>query len=418
MISKIHLKCDDIKKPLKILHVTPHYEPAFEMGGIVRSVSLLCRGLVRLGQVVTVFTTNNNRLGKLLDVPVDQEVDVGGVKTWYFPTKIFNKKFFYSPSLSGACYKKMREFDLLHLTSFWSYPGIPTGNAARQHNVPYIMSTRGTLDSYSLKQGWLKKNLFLNLFDRKNLQSAAAIHYTAELERERSHTFNRLKNPSFIIPNPVPLNEVTDLPNKEKAREYFSLPQDAQVISFVGRLHRRKALDILIQFFKKLSPLLNKNCYVLIAGPDDGDETRLRNIVTKNGLNDKVKFLGFVDAKKRGFVLKASDLFWLATYPGENFGHSAVEAMAAGVPVILSEYVGIYRDVLEDDAGIIVSHDSEDIAKKVVELMTNKERKMEMSENAKKAAQRYEQTHVVSLMLKTYQDVLTGQRSPECNWKD
>jgi glycosyltransferase involved in cell wall biosynthesis len=414
----MHLKGTDIKRPLKILHVTPHYEPAFEMGGVVRSVSLLCRGLVESGQEVTVFTTNNNRLGKTLDVPANQEVDVGGVKVWYFPTKFLNKKFFYSPGLGEACYKKMHTFDLLHLTSFWCYPGIPAGNAARHYNIPYIMSTRGTLDPYSLKQGWLKKKLYTNLFDRKNLQSAAAIHYTAELERERSHTFNKLKNPSFVVPNPLPVNEVTDLPNKENAREYFFLPQDAQVISFVGRLHRRKALNLLIQSYTKLAPLLNNNLFVMIAGPDDGDEARLRDIVIKNGLNDKVKFLGFVDAKKRGFVLKASDLFWFATYPGENFGHSAVEAMAAGVPVILSEYVGIYQEVLQDDAGIIVSHDSEDIVKKVVELITNNERKMKMSENAKKSAQRYEQNHVVSLMLKTYQDVLTGQRSPECNWSD
>jgi glycosyltransferase involved in cell wall biosynthesis len=90
-----------------------------------------------------------------------------------------------------------------------------------------------------------------------------------------------------------------------------------------------------------------------------------------------------VDAKKRGFVLKASDLFWLASHE-ENFGYSAVEAMAAGVPVILSEYVGIFRDVLQDDSGIIVSHDMDDITKKVVELLTNKERKMRMSETLKK----------------------------------
>ena len=213
------------------------------------------------------------------------------------------------------------------------------------------------------------------------------------------------------------MNEATDLPHKEKAREYFSLPQDAHVISFVGRLHRRKALNILIQSFVKLSPPLSNHCYLLIAGPDDGDETRLRQLVKKNGLNDKVKFLGFVDAQMRGFVFKASDLFWYASYPGDNFGCSAVEAMAAGVPVILSEYVGIYKEVLQDDAGITVSFDAEDTAKKVAGLMTNKEKKTRMSENAKKAAQRYEQTHVVSLMLKAYQDVLTGRRSPECNWK-
>ena len=401
-------------KTLKILFVTPHYEPAWHLGGIVRSVSQLCRGLVSSGYDITVFTTDSGR-DRRIKVPVNQLVALGGVKVYYFKTDLY-LKYAYSQALKTACWKETKNFDLVHLNSFWCYPGIPAGNAARQHNVPYIMSPHGTLDPYSLKQKWLKKKLYLNLFERRNLKSAAAIHYTAELERDRSHTYNRLKNPSFIVPNPASVNEAANLPSKEKARDYFSLPQDAQVISFVGRLHKIKALDILIQSIKKLSLLLKNNCYILIAGPDDGDEARLSDIVIKNRLNNKVKFLGFVDAKKRGFVLKASDLFWLASYE-ENFGYSAVEAMAAGVPVILSEYVGIYREVLQDDAGIIVSHDLEDIVKKVVELIKNKERKMKMSENAKKAVQRYEQSHVVSLMLKALQDVLTGQRSPEFNWK-
>ena len=127
---------------MKILHVTPHYEPAFEMGGIVTSVSSLCRGLFKLGQEVAVYTTNSNRLGKVLDGSGSQGVDVGGVTVWYFPTEVLNKKFFYSPGLGEACYKKMHEFDLLHLVSFWCYPGIPAGRAARQFNIPYIISAQ------------------------------------------------------------------------------------------------------------------------------------------------------------------------------------------------------------------------------------------------------------------------------------
>ena len=404
-------------KPLKILHVTPHYEPAFEMGGVVRSLSLLCRGLAKSGLNITVFTTNNNRLGKILDVPMNQEVNVGGVKVCYFPTKLFNKRFFYSPELGKACYKRIKEFDLLHLTSFWCYAGIPAGKAARQYSIPYIISTHGTLDPYSLKQQFLKKKIYLSLFDKRNLDVATAIHYTAEIERESTHKYNRLKNPSFIVPNPVPINELNNLPEESEAKKYFALPQDAHVISFVGRLHRRKALDILIQSFKKLLPLLNNNCYLLLAGPDDGDETRLRQLVNKNELNDKVRFLGFVDAVKRGFVLKASDLFWFATYPGENFGYSAVEAMVAGVPVILSEYVGIYREVIQDKAGVIVSHEPGEIAKNIAELITEKDKIMQMSGNAKKSALRYDQENVIFLMLKAYEDVLTERRSPELQWK-
>ncbi len=404
-------------KQLKILHVTPHYEPAFEMGGVVRSVSQLCRGLAFLGVDVTVFTTNNNRIGNILNVPVNQEVHVEGVKVWYFPTRFLNRSFFYSPALGKACYERIREYDILHLTSFWCFAGIPAGKAARTYNIPYIMSTHGTLIPYSLKQGWLKKRIFMALFERKNLDGATAIHYTNELERESTHYANRLKNPSFIAANPVPLNEIINLPEKDQAKELLSLPQDALTISYVGRLHKRKALDCLISSFAKILPQLNNNCYLLIAGPDDGDEARLKKLVIKNKMLEKVKFLGFVDANKRGIVLRASDLFWLATYPGENFGYSAVEAMAAGVPVILSRHVGIYPEVLRDGAGIVISHDSDDICKEVLALFRGKEKLIRMSENAKHSVFKYETNKIAPLMLKAYKDVLIANKSSELLWK-
>jgi glycosyltransferase involved in cell wall biosynthesis len=402
---------------MKILHVTPHYEPAFEMGGVVRSASQLCRGLVRLGADATVFTTNNRRSNRKLDVSINQQINVGGVRVWYFPIKYFHKKFFYSPELGIACYDKIKEFDIMHLTSFWCYPGIPAGKAARKFGIPYIVSTRGTLVPYCLKQGMLKKKIYMSLFDRKNLEGASAIHYTTELERESTHMYNGLVNPSFIIPNPVPLNEFSNMPNRNAARNHFSIPQDSYVISYVGRLHSRKALDVLVHSFMKILPHLSNNCYLLIAGPDDGNERRLKQLVMKNGLNGKVRFLGFVDPKQRGFVLKASDLFWYATHPGENFGHSAVEAMAAGVPVILTEHVGISREVIEDKAGIIVSHNPEEIAGRILELIHRKDRWRQMSENAKRCVYRFDSDKVVPLFLKACEDILTGTRSPELQWK-
>jgi glycosyltransferase involved in cell wall biosynthesis len=400
---------------MKILHVTPHYEPVFEMGGVVRSASQLCRGLVRLGADVTVFTTNNRRSNRKLDVSINQQINVGGVRVWYFPVKYFHKKFFYSPELGMACYDKIKGFDIMHLTSFWCYPGIPAGKAARKYNKPYIMSTRGTLVPYCLKQGMLKKKIYMSLFDRKNIEGASAIHYTTELEREETHQKNKLSKTSFIVPNPVPIDEVTKLPDRSEAKRFFDLPEDSVVISYVGRLNRRKALDILIEAFLKISKVLNK-CFLLLAGPDAGAEARLRKLVAQNKLDNLVKFTGYVNSEKRGLVLKASDLFWYATYPGENFGHSAVEAIAAGVPVILSEYVGISRDVIKDNTGIIVSHDPEEMAKKMFELFSNNERLKQMSENAKKSVLKYDTDKIASLMLKAYEDVLTGRRSPELQW--
>jgi glycosyltransferase involved in cell wall biosynthesis len=116
-------------------------------------------------------------------------------------------------------------------------------------------------------------------------------------------------------------------------------------------------------------------------------------------------------------VLRASDLFWLATYPGENFGNAAVEAMAAEVPVLVSENVGICDAVREDNAGLVVSVDEDAITMALIEMISNSNKLKEMGKNAYQSARnRYDIKVVAKLMATAYEDVLTDRRSSECNW--
>ncbi len=391
---------------MKILHVTPCYEPAFEMGGIVKSESLLCRGLVKLGAEVTVFTTNTNSLGNSLKVAVNTETDAGGVKVWYFETKYFKKRFYYSPELGKACYQRIKEFELLHLTSFWCYPGIPAGRAARKYKVPYIISPRGTLDRYSLKHNRLQKALYLQLFENANIRGAAAVHFTSELEKECSII---PQNPSFLAANPAEIGSTGGSFDRKKAREYHNIPENYTVLSYMGRLHKRKAIDLLILSFKQILNSVPR-AVLLIAGPDDGVLENLKKIVNDNKLQDSVRFLGYVSKEKKELLLAASDLFWYATYPGENFGHSAVEAMHAGVPVIFSRDVGICKDALANAAGIVVEHNVESAANEILALLRDKERMLEISENAKKQVRLYSSEKIAEQMYAEYEKVIKGVR--------
>ena len=103
---------------MKILNVIPHYEPAWELGGVVRAVSELCRGLAHLGHDVTVFTTDSGRYRRL-PMPVNQMVELGGVKVWYFKTD-YGLKFAYSRSLKLALKRSIKEFDIININS----PGV------------------------------------------------------------------------------------------------------------------------------------------------------------------------------------------------------------------------------------------------------------------------------------------------------
>ncbi|MFB0534683.1 MAG: glycosyltransferase [Anaerolineae bacterium] len=401
----------------KVLHVTPIYEPAWEKGGVVRAISQLCRGLSGLGLDVTVYTTDSSGDG-WLPVPSHQPVDVGGVRVFYFHTP-WPRKFRYSGALAQACRESIGHFDVVHLASFWNYPGIPAGLEARRQGVPYVISTHGTLISSALRQsrlGWLKKWLYLRAIEDSNLRGAAAIHYTSEIERETIGQ-SGWGPPTFVVPNGLDFREFDALPARDEARARLGLSSDALVVTFLGRLNPGKALDVLIQAFARVVRQLPPT-RLLLAGPDDGCEAALRSLVSQLRLEEQVRFLGFVSSDERAYLLSASDLFALTSW-SENFSYTAVEAMGAGLPVLLSEHVGIGREVEADGAGRVVPVQVDAIAEELRRLLSQPDLLKDMGRKAHASARkRYGIQEVAELMAMAYEDVLTGRRRPECQWSD
>ena len=356
---------------LKILHITPAYEPAFEMGGIVTCLSSLCRGLVEQGHEVTMFTTNMNTLGKPLNVELNSKVDIGGVSVWYFPIIFKKSSFAYSPELGKACALRIKEFDIVHISSMWSYPGIPATHYSIKYGIPYIITPHGSLEKYSLKKSSIKKNIFYYVFFKKSIDNCAALHFTATNEKNNICEWIPASTFKYVIPNPINLADYEILPEKDSARDELNIDRSKIVISYIGRLHKRKALDLLI----KTADIMKKrqqDVKILICGPDDGYKVFLERLAAELNLKSDVIFKDYIDMPEKKRVLSASDFFWFATHPGENFGHSAAEAMMAGVPVILSKNVGIQEDAIKNNAGILVEQDSNVIADTIIEHYNDK----------------------------------------------
>jgi glycosyltransferase involved in cell wall biosynthesis len=384
------------------------------MGGVVRAVSQLCRGLATLGVDVTVYTTNGSGDG-WLDIPINQLVEIGGVKVYYFHTEL-PRIFRYSKALKEACSKNIRSFDIVHIASFWNYPGIPTGKEVRRNNIPYVISPHGTLTSYALSHSRLKKWLYMKSIELRNLKGAAAVHFTTEVEREATAHL-RFQNASFVIPNGLDFKEFEILPSRNKAHHQLGIPGGVIVLTYLGYLDYIKKLDMIILAIARIIKKFT-NVRLLIAGPDYGLESSLRDLVQKLGIQRYVTFIGFVDNQKRAQLLSATDLLILLSL-SENFGYSAAEAMAAGVPVLVSDQVGIAPDVEEDKAGFVVPTDVNAIAYILEEILSHPERLKERGDAAYNSARkRYDIRVVAKKMLKAYEDILTGRRSPECHWSD
>ena len=106
---------------MKVLQVVPSYEPAWAFGGTVTATSNLCRALAKKGIDVTVYTTNADGKGGYLDVPLNESVDLSGVKVWYFHCDLFPKKAFYSRGLVKKLDETIENFDLVDMSAMWQF---------------------------------------------------------------------------------------------------------------------------------------------------------------------------------------------------------------------------------------------------------------------------------------------------------
>jgi glycosyltransferase involved in cell wall biosynthesis len=165
-------------------------------------------------------------------------------------------------------------------------------------------------------------------------------------------------------------------PDELPARGTFwtkrKLPARRKKVLFLGRLVRKKSPELLLEAFSRVvggSPALD--AHLVIAGPDGNDGTlgRLKTMVTRLKLGDRVSLVGPLFGEEKWAAYKDADVFVLPSQ-NENFGNTAAEAVAAGTPVIVTETCGI-APLLEDGAGIVVPYDAGAIAGALAEVLGN-----------------------------------------------
>lgn len=392
---------------MRLLVVTPFYKPAFVYGGPARSIPSLCEGFAQLQTEVTVFTTNANGKQSLAVEP-RKEIDVDGVKVHYF-LRDLPGSYFISSQLARACYRQTSYFDLVYVVSTWGFPFMPACDAARRANVPYVVSPRTAFMHDTWKSMFLKKGLYHCLFERMPLRSAAALHYTTELELQESKWLKLRPHP-FIVPNPVTLDEFDQLPVKGLFRHKRGISTDCRLILFLGRIEQRKGLDKAVRAFSQVVDVF-PFARLVIAGPEeDKYQGELQAISQQLGVHEQVIFTGYLNANERLEALADADLSILTSY-SENFGMAIVEAMACSLPVVVSDRVGIADMIDKEQAGIVTPLDPGAIATALLRLMSDPELARSMGASGSRAVrQRYTPSAVAQHMLSEFDCILSARQ--------
>lgn len=168
---------------MKILHLVSYYKPAWKLGGPVHSVSNLCEGLAALGAEVEVFTSNAAGQSNRLDVPIGKPSMVDGVRVTYL-RQTGPWRYFFAPALPFLLRKRLHDFDLVHVTAFFTFFQVGSAFITLGSGIPLVLSPRGSLMPHAMRWGMLKKKAYLGLIEGPITRRYDSIHCTTEMERE------------------------------------------------------------------------------------------------------------------------------------------------------------------------------------------------------------------------------------------
>jgi glycosyltransferase involved in cell wall biosynthesis len=367
----------------KILHVIPSVGP--QRGGPSVLMRTLARALSQAGMEVHVATTDDNGPDRLR-VPhgVPQQED--GATFWYFARQ--TRFYTFSWPLTRWLARHVREFDLVHIHALFSYAALPAALAAHRAGVPYIVRPLGTLNRWGIenRRPWLKK-LSFRVLESRILASAAGIHYTSEQELVEAGELGVSANP-LIIPNAV------ELP----AREARPRRHDRKVILFLSRFDRKKGLDLLFEAFSRVRNECPDAVLVLAGTGDPEWVASLKINAERLGIASDVIWAGFLTGEDKWAALSGADVFVLPSY-SENFGIALVEALACGCPVVLSDQVGIHREISRAEAGLVTPCRVEELSRALLNVLNDAALRRRMSENGVRLARQQFSLEAVSRQL-------------------
>lgn len=342
---------------MRILQVVPHYIPSTRFGGPQRVAHFLGEALIRLGHEITVCTTNLKDEFSDLDVPIDEPVDVNGVRVYYEPTRFF-RYWGFSPALMRRVRKEIQHTDVVLVHAHYQFANLVGAWLARRAHKPYVIFTHASLHRQGIahKNGVLK-HLYLRLLEHGNLRNAAFLAFNAPEEKASS----LYGNCGRVIPNGISPKEFAAMPPVDSFRERHPQLKGKLCLLFLGRLDvQHKGLDMLIPAFARLCQSA-PHVHLVLAGPaeDDGAH-RIQELARQHGVEDSITLTGLIEGKDKLAAFQDSDVFVLPSR-FEGLSIALLEALYAGLPVLVTEHVGLCNEIARENAGLVVSANPEAI---------------------------------------------------------
>jgi glycosyltransferase involved in cell wall biosynthesis len=364
----------------------------------------MSRALRQRGVDTLIATTDADGSGRLA-VELGRPTSYADAPAIFF-SRQWSEAYKYSRPLADWLDAHVIEFDVVHIHAVFSHACISAARACRRKGVPYIVRPLGTLDPWSLRQKSLRKKLFWHLGVKRMLNGASVIHYTAALEQQLAEESLGLA-PGVVIPLGIEADSI-GIPKDKESCQVFGPQSGLQpYILVLSRLHEKKGLELLVPAFLSLAGREEfAQWRLVLAGDGDAEYVKsLRSLATREGLGGRVVFTGWLEDAQKRTVLQRASLLALTSYQ-ENFGLCVIEALACGVPVVVSPHVNLAPEIEESGAGWVTSLERGAIEHTLAEVMRDGEGRVSRGEAGRELVRRrFTWTAVGEQLSRVYESI-------------
>lgn len=328
---------------MKILHVISSVDP--RGGGPIEGINQIARVQITRGHTVEIVS---------IDDPADPMLATASLPVHALGPPLTYYR--YSPRLVPWLRANAHRYDAVIVNGLWQYGSYATWRALHGTGTPYFVFTHGMLDpwfkhEYPLKH--LKKWLFWPWADYRVLRDAAAVFFTCEEERllaRRSFWLYRCNEAVVGFGTAAPAGDSTA--QRAAFLSHFPGLENKRLLLFLSRIHEKKGCDLLIDAFADVCKR-DARLHLVMAGPDQtGWKAALSARAKQLGIADRITWTGMLSGEMKWGAYHSAEAFVLPSHQ-ENFGIVVAEALACGLPVLISNKVNIWREIRNSHAGIV-----------------------------------------------------------------
>lgn len=380
---------------MRVLHVIPAV--AARYGGPSAAIAPMCRALKERGLDPLIVTTDADGDGRL-PVEIARETIWEGTRAIFFRRNA-SESFKYSRGLARWLSHNVHAFDVVHVHAILSHASLAAAAAARRRRVPYVIRPLGTLAPWSLRQRSYRKRALLWLGAAALLRDAAAIHCTSEQEQRDIEITLRLSR-SVVIPLGIDPAILDQPPAPESEREH-----DPYCLA-LSRIHPKKNLEAVIESFLTATAGNEWKQWRLVIAGTGGEEytAALRRLVQARGAESRVTFAGWVEGEQKRALMRKASVFVLASLH-ENFGVSLLEALAIGVPGLVSREVDLADAVEAVGAGWVVDTSQQSLSQGFRDALHSADARAAKAKAARELAKQFIWPRIGARLIDLYRDL-------------